>query len=82
MALNYAYKYAIIDDLTNGWCLGMQDTSNYVLNPAYVPIQTDSIDYLFKYYWPIPETVTSFDDFQGLWYLDEAHTQLFEEGNV
>lgn len=76
---NYNYKYAI---LTGGQCWGMQDTTNYILDPNYVPIVDDSIDYLFKYYWPIPESVSSFDDFQGLWYLDEAHTQFFEEGNV
>lgn len=82
MATNYAYKYATIDDLTNGLCLGVQDTSNYVLDPTYVPILDDNIEYIFKYYWPIPESVTSFADFQGLFYLDEAHTQPFEEGNA
>lgn len=82
MAVNYAYKYAIISDVTNGWCLEMQDTSDYILDPTFVPIESADINYLLKYYWPIPETVTSFDDFKGLWYLDAAHTQLFEEGNV
>lgn len=82
MATNYAYKYAIINDFTNGWCLGEDDTSDYILDRAYVPISEVDGKYLFKYYWPIPDTVTSFDDFQGLWYLDAAHTQLFEEGNI
>lgn len=76
----YAYKYAYINE--NGLCLGLEDTSNLYLSPRYVPIEDDSIDYLLKYYWPIPTTVTSHDDWQGLWYLDAAHTQLFEEGNV
>lgn len=76
---NYAYKYAV---LTNGQCWGTQDTTNYILDPNYVPIEDDTIDYFLKYYYPIPETVNSFDDFQGLWYLDAAHTQLFEEGNT
>lgn len=81
MAMNYAYKYARIQ-LTNGMCRGIMDTSDYTLSPDLIPIEDETINYLFKYYWPIPETVTSFDDFQGLWYLDAAHTQLFEEGNV
>ena len=80
MANMYAYKYAFINE--DGLCLGVQDTSNYILNRTHVPIEDDTIDYGLKYYWPIPETVTSFDDWQGLWYLDAAHTQLFEEGNA
>lgn len=79
MATMYAYKYAYINE--TGLCIGMQDTSNLYLDPRFVPIEDDSIDYPLKYYYPIPETVTSFDDWQGLWYLDAAHTQLFEEGN-
>ena len=82
MAQNYAYKYAIIDLNLGGMCRGVQDTTTYVLDPTYVPITDDNIDYLLKYYYPIPETVTSFDDFQGLWYYDAEHTELFEEGNV
>lgn len=78
--MRYAYKYAQIT--ANGMCIGVQDTTNYILDPLYVPIADDTINYALKYYYPIPETVTSFDDFQGLWYLDAAHTQLFEEGNV
>ena len=80
MAMTYAYKYALIR--ANGLCTGVQDTSTYVLDPLYVPIEDDSINYLLKYYHPIPETVTSFADFQGLFYLDAAHTQPFEEGNA
>ena len=80
MNARYAYKYAVIR--SNGLCTQVQDTTNYILDPLYVPIADDTIDYMFKYYYPIPETVTSFDDFHGLWYLDAAHTQLFEEGNA
>lgn len=76
----YAYKYATL--MPNGLCTGIEDTSSYVLDPLYVPINDDSIDYLLKYYHPIPESVTSFADFQGLFYLDTAHTQPFEEGNA
>ena len=80
MAINYAYKYALIR--ANGLCTGVQDTSDYVLDPLYVPIEDDSINYLLKYYHPIPAEVNSFADFQGLFYLDAAHTQPFEEGNA
>lgn len=80
MATMYAYKYAYIN--ADGLCIGKQDTSNLYLDPSFVPIEDDSIDYLLKYYWPIPETVTSFADWQGLFYLDAAHTQPFEEGNA
>lgn len=80
MAIQYNYKYAYITSA--GLCTGIRDTTNYYLDPRYVPIEDDSINYALKWYWPIPETVTSFDDWQGLWYLDQAHTQLFEEGNA
>lgn len=80
MAQNYAYKYAVIRP--NGLCTQIQDTTTYILDPLYVPITDDTIDYGLKYYYPIPETVESFDDFQGLWYYDAEHTELFEEGNV
>lgn len=76
MERRYAFKYAVLDDLTNGWCLGVQDTTNYILNPAYVPIEDMDAGYELKYYWPIPTTVTSFADFQGKWYTDAAHTTL------
>lgn len=73
MAVNYAYYYAIIN-ATTGMCTEVRDTSNYVLDPRYVPIDVYTGNYIFKYYYPIPETVTSFDDFQGQWYSDAAHT--------
>lgn len=80
MERRYGFKYAIITE--NGMCIEIRDCTQYVLDPLYVPIEDDTINYALKYYYPIPETVTSFDDFQGLWYYDAAHTQLFEEGNV
>ena len=72
MAVNYEYLYAQIEE--DGMCVGIQDTTNYILNPLYVPIEIDDWNYVFKYYYPIPETVESFDDFQGQWYEDAEHT--------
>lgn len=80
MATNYAYKYAELR--TNGLCVGVQDTSAYILNPLLVPIEDDTINFGLKYYYPIPEEVNSFADFQGLFYYDAAHTQPFDEGNA
>lgn len=73
MAVTYAYFYARINT-TNGMCVGLKDTSNYILSNDHVPIDVYDENYLMKYYWPLPETVTSFDDFQGQWYSDAAHT--------
>ena len=73
MATNYAYYYAQINTNT-GMCRGVQDTSDYILDPGYVPIEVYTLNYCLKYYYPIPETVTSHDDFQGQWYKDAAHT--------
>lgn len=73
MAVNYAYYYAKLNPST-GMCKGLQDSSDYILDPCYVPIEVYDWNYLMKYYYPIPETVTSFDDFQGSWYEDAAHT--------
>lgn len=81
MNLRYGYKYAILRE-SDGLCIGTQDTTNYILRRDYVPIADDTLNYGLKYYYPMPDTVTSFDDFQGLWYLDAAHTQLFDEGNA
>ena len=70
MERRYAYKYAIIMD--NGLCYATEDSTNYILRPTYVPIEDDSLPYLMKYYHPIPDTVTSFADFQGKWYTDST----------
>ena len=72
MALNYEYYYACID--SNGRCIETRDTSSYILRPDFVPIPEYNENYLLKYYYPIPDSVSSFDDFQGQWYSDAAHT--------
>lgn len=73
MAVNYAYAYAIIN-LTTGECFQVDDSTNYIIDRQYVPIPTFNENYLLKYYYPIPESVSSFDDFTGSWYTDAAHT--------
>lgn len=73
MATNYAYYYAQINT-TTGMCRGVKDTSDYILSPDHVPIEVYDLNYCLKFYYPIPETVTSHDDFQGQWYSDAAHT--------
>ena len=83
MSMQYEYQYAILR-ASDGLCRGIEDTSTYVLDPTYVPILDDSINWAFKYYYPMPDvdSLTSFADFQGLFYLDAAHTQPFDEGNA
>lgn len=80
MSLQYEYKYARL--MENGMCRAISDTTNYILNPLYVPITDDSVNFALKYYYPIPEEVNSFADFQGLFYYDAAHTRPFDEGNA
>lgn len=83
MAQQYAYRYAVVEPSMDGICLEVQDTTDRILRPDYIPVEDiDNIDYTLKYYYPIPETVTSFDDFRGRWYLDAEHTQEFTEGNA
>lgn len=74
----YAYKYARI--LNTGMCVEVRDTTDYILDPLYIPIEDDTLPYFLKYYYPIPASVTSFDDFQGKWYLDAEHTQEWIPG--
>lgn len=80
MSVNYGFKYATIRE--NGMCDGIMDTTDYILRSDYVPIEDDTLPYLMKYYYPIPETVTSFDDFQGKWYADSAFTVEVPELNT
>lgn len=80
MSVNYGYKYAVVRE--SGLCTMVQDTTNYILDRLYVPIEDDDLPYLMKYYHPIPDVVTSFDDFQGLWYSDSAFTTLVPELNT
>lgn len=79
MGVQFQYKYALIEE--NGLCLGLRDTTNYVLDRLYVPIEDDSLPYLMKYYHPIPDAVSSFSDFQGKWYSDAAFTVEVPELN-
>lgn len=73
MAVNYAYAYAVIR-LTTGECFQTKDTTDYSLRRDYIPIDPYSEEYLMKYYYPIPESVSSEADFQGKWYTDATHT--------
>lgn len=79
MSTHYAYKYATLR--SNGLCDGVMDTTDYILRPDYVPIEDDTLPYLLKYYYPMPESVTSFDDFHGKWYYDESHQNEVAELN-
>ena len=72
MATNYAYYYASIEE-PDGFCVGVRDTSSYILDRLEVPIPEPDPNYMMKYYYPIPDSVSSFDDFQGRWYEDPAY---------
>ena len=78
----YGFKYALIRE--DGLCIEVRDTTDYCLDPLYVPIKDVSLSYLLKYYHPIPDssTLTSFDDFQGKWYYDAEFTQEVAELNT
>ena len=76
MAANYAYAYAVIN-LTTGRCFQVKDTTSYCLDRQYIPIPEYNEEYAMKYYYPIPESVSSEDDFQGSWYYDAEHTIPF-----
>lgn len=73
MAMNYAYYYAQIRE-SDGLCIAVRDTSDYILSRLTIPIPEYNTAYALKYYYPIPDSVSSFDDFQGQWYSDAAHT--------
>ncbi|MDD6828011.1 MAG: hypothetical protein PUE12_18235 [Oscillospiraceae bacterium] len=79
METRYGYKYATIRE--NGLCTGKRDSTDYILDRLYVPISNYDLPYLMKYYYPIPETVNSFNDFQGKWYLDSGHQNEATELN-
>lgn len=74
MATNYDYYYAIID-LDSGMCVEVIDTTNYYNRADYVPIDEPNGEYLLKYYYPIPQSA---GDFNGEFYWDADHTQVFE----
>lgn len=66
---NYAYAYAVIRD-TDGICYHVMDTTNYIENQYYIPLDVYNGNYLAKYYYPIP---TEHGDFNGKWYIDSTH---------
>lgn len=66
----YAYAYAVIRE-TDGRCKNVKDTTNYVEDRLYIPLDAYNINYLGKYYYPIP---TAYGDFNGSWYEDSAYT--------
>lgn len=80
MSMQYGYKYARIRE--DGLCIGTSDTTNYILDRFYVPIEDDDLPYLMKYYHPIPDEVTDFFDFNGKWYADAAFTIEVPELNT
>ena len=50
MATNYAYFYAIIRE-SDGRCYHVRDTSSYIENRLYIPLESDGDgEYLGKYY--------------------------------
>ena len=69
----YAYAYAVIRE-TDGRCRNVKDTTSYIENRLYIPLDVYDEELLGKYYYPIP---TAYGDFNGQWYLDAAHTQLY-----
>lgn len=67
----YAYFYAVIRE-SDGRCYNVKDTSNYIEDRLYIPLDDDyNGNHLGKYYYPIP---TVYGDFNGSWYEDAAHT--------
>lgn len=62
MAVNYYYKYAVIDLETN-MCIGVQTTTREIVDdPEYVEIPVYDEEYCFKYY------------IDGNWYEDAEGT--------
>ena len=67
MSLNYAYKYAEIDDAT-GMCLGVMTSSSpddagpTLSGPTWIEIPVYDEEYIFKYY------------INGNWYEDAEGT--------
>ena len=70
MSQNYEYYYAVIN-LTTGKCTQVRDTSSYFNRADHIPIDEPNGDYVFKYYYPIPQEA---GDYNGSWYEDAAHT--------
>lgn len=66
------YKYAVVDDI--GKCYGIYMTTNRMCDQHHIPIEDNNINYLSKYYYPIPKYICGESDFDGGWYLDVEHT--------
>lgn len=66
------YKYAVINDI--GKCYEVHMTTNYVCDQYHIPVPDIDIDYLSKYYYPVPKYVCGNSDFAGDWYVDVEHT--------
>ena len=66
------YHYAIVDDI--GKCFAVYGSTIIINDQYHIPINKISIDYLSKYYYPIPLVVDFGTDFNGEWYLDIAHS--------
>lgn len=79
----YAYKYAVLDlsQQYYGQCIGVQDTTDYIVRIDYVPISEPIDDYMEKWYYPVPTNVSSFADFTGKWYHDQEHQNEATELN-
>lgn len=61
----YQYCYAIISPEFGDMCVQVDDGTEEVSNPNYIPIPEYNEEYIMKYY--------SRDN--GKWYTDAAHTQ-------
>lgn len=66
------YIYAVINDI--GKCYGVYTTTNCTCDKYHVPISNADMNYLSKYYHPIPQYVDGDFDFVGDWYIDIEHT--------
>lgn len=73
----YGFYYAIVVPET-GECIEVRDTTDFILDPIYIPIEEYSRGYLLKYYHPIPSSVSSFDDFTGQWYVDSDYATIYD----
>lgn len=62
MAVNYAYNYAWVPDLSTGLCLDVRTTTLESTDPSFIPIPVYDPEYLLKYY------------INGNWYEDAAGT--------
>lgn len=72
------YRYAVINDA--GKCYEVYNTTNCTCDEYHVPVKDIKVDYLGKYYYPIPKYVDGEFDFKdGNWYLDFEHKIKIEE---